>query len=60
MLQESVIYEENGTDAIGMDYSKLTPLVVEAMRALPEENEVSKRKLGEFSARADRVAESGT
>ena len=33
----SVIYEENGIDAIGMDYSKMTPLLVEAVNALRDE-----------------------
>lgn len=31
VLPEIVVYEENGTDAIGMDYSKLAPLLVEAI-----------------------------
>jgi hypothetical protein len=30
VLPEVVDYEENGQDAIGMDYSKVTPLLVEA------------------------------
>jgi hypothetical protein len=34
VLPEIVTYEENGVDAIGMDYSKLTPLLVEAVKAL--------------------------
>jgi hypothetical protein len=34
VLPEIVAYEENGTDASGMDYSKLTPLLVEAVKAL--------------------------
>jgi len=34
VLPEIVQYEENGTDAIGMDYSKLTPLLVEAFKEL--------------------------
>ena len=33
VLPEIVNYEENGTDATGMDYSKLTPLLVEAIKA---------------------------
>ena len=28
-----VVYEENGIDANGMDYSKLTPLLIEAVKA---------------------------
>jgi endosialidase-like protein/collagen triple helix repeat protein len=34
VLPEIVQYEENGIDAIGMDYSKMTPLLVEAVNAL--------------------------
>ena len=34
VLPEIVQYEENGVDAIGMDYSKMTPLLVEAVNAL--------------------------
>ena len=37
VLPEIVNYEENGIDAIGMDYSKLTPLLVEAVNALRSE-----------------------
>ena len=32
VLPEIVNYEENGTDALGMDYSKRTPLLVEAIK----------------------------
>jgi len=34
VLPEIVDYEKNGIDAIGMDYSKLTPLLVEAIKEL--------------------------
>jgi hypothetical protein len=34
VLPEIVQYEDNGIDASGMDYSKLTPLLVEAVNAL--------------------------
>jgi hypothetical protein len=37
VLPEIVGYEENGIDAAGMDYSKLTPLLVEAVKALKTE-----------------------
>lgn len=33
VLPEIVVYEENGIDADGMDYSKLTPLLVEVAKA---------------------------
>ena len=32
VLPEVVSYEENGVDAIGMDYSKVAPLLVEAVK----------------------------
>jgi len=34
VLPEIVVYEENGIDADGMDYSKLAPLLVEAVKEL--------------------------
>ncbi len=37
VLPEIVQYEENGVDASGMDYSKTTPLLVEAVKALKSE-----------------------
>ena len=37
VLPEIVQYEDNGIDAEGMDYSKLTPLLVEAVKHLREE-----------------------
>ena len=37
ILPEIVGYEENGIDAHGMDYSKMTPLLVEAVNALRSE-----------------------
>jgi len=39
VLPEIVGYEENGIDATSMDYSKLTPLLVEAVKALKKEND---------------------
>ena len=39
VLPEIVTYEENGIDANGMDYSKLTPLLVEAINALRAEKD---------------------
>jgi hypothetical protein len=39
VLPEIVGYEENGIDATGMDYSKLTPLLVEAVKALKKESD---------------------
>ncbi len=37
VLPEVVFYEENGIDASGMDYSKMTPLLVEASNAMRRE-----------------------
>ncbi|MGB2808344.1 MAG: tail fiber domain-containing protein [Sedimentisphaerales bacterium] len=39
VMPEIVVYEENGIDANGMDYSKLTPLLVEAVKELKAEND---------------------
>jgi trimeric autotransporter adhesin len=33
VLPEIVVYEKNGIDACGMDYSKITPLLLEAIKA---------------------------
>lgn len=37
VLPEIVGYEENGVDATGMDYSKVTPLLLEAQNAMRKE-----------------------
>ncbi|MFG0260753.1 MAG: tail fiber domain-containing protein [Phycisphaerales bacterium JB041] len=37
VVPEIVVFEPNGVDAHGMDYSKLTPLLVEAVKALRAE-----------------------
>lgn len=39
IIPEIVNYEENGIDAISVDYSKVTPLLVEAIKQLIKENE---------------------
>jgi hypothetical protein len=39
VLPEIVQYEANGIDAIGLDYSKLTPLLTAAVNALREEKD---------------------
>ncbi len=39
VLPEIVNYEENCVDAIGMDYSKMTPLLVQAVNALRAEKD---------------------
>jgi hypothetical protein len=45
VLPEIVVYEENGVDASGMDYSKITPLLVEAIKAQQAEIDLLKQKL---------------
>jgi Chaperone of endosialidase len=45
VLPEIVVYEANGTDASGMDYSKLTPLLIEGLKALKAENDLLKARL---------------
>ena len=47
VLPEIVGYEENGVDAIGMDHSKLTPLLIEATNALRAEKNAQIKKLEE-------------
>jgi hypothetical protein len=37
VLPEIVVYEDNGIDATGLDYSKMTPLLVEAANAMRRE-----------------------
>ena len=48
VLPEIVDYEENGIDAIGMDYSKLTPLLVEAVKELSKQVEYLSKKNGQM------------
>ena len=45
VLPEIVVFEENGVDASGMDYSKITPLLVEAIKALKAESDLLKERL---------------
>ncbi|NIP54592.1 MAG: hypothetical protein GWN67_21135 [Phycisphaerae bacterium] len=45
VLPEIVGYEDNGVDATGMDYSKLTPLLVEAVKELKGENDRLKSRV---------------
>lgn len=52
VLPEIVWYEENGIDAIGMDYSKMTPLILEISKALRHEYQ---SKIEEQEERIDRL-----
>jgi len=45
VLPEIVQYEEDGVYTSGMDYSKLTPLLVEAVKELKAENDSLKQRL---------------
>jgi hypothetical protein len=48
VLPEIVQYEENGVDAIGLDYAKVTPLLVEAINALLDRQEVLEARISEL------------
>jgi endosialidase-like protein/collagen triple helix repeat protein len=54
VLPEIVQYEANGVDAIGMDYSKMTPLLVEAVNALRSR---TNHALAENADEVDRLAQ---
>jgi hypothetical protein len=56
VLPEIVRYEENGTDATGMDYGKLTPLLIEAVKALKTENESLKQRIEALEAKMQQVS----
>ncbi|MFN2166539.1 MAG: tail fiber domain-containing protein, partial [Anaerolineae bacterium] len=45
VLPEIVAYETNGVDALGMDYSRLTPLLVEAIKAVQRQADARQRQL---------------
>jgi hypothetical protein len=45
VLPEIVAYEPDGEYASGMDYGKLTPLLVEAVKALKTENDSLKKRI---------------
>lgn len=61
VLPEIVSYEKNGIDADGMDYSKLTPLLVEAVKALKaqldEANDQSTEKDLAIEKLTDQISE---
>jgi hypothetical protein len=57
VLPEIVTYEENGIDAHGMDYSKLTPLLVEAVNALRAENDTLRARLDSLERRLTPLTE---
>ncbi|MCA9294804.1 MAG: tail fiber domain-containing protein, partial [Phycisphaerales bacterium] len=51
VLPEVVAYEPNSEYVSGMDYAKLTPLLVEAVKALRAENEALRERLDQLEAR---------
>jgi len=51
VIPEIVEYEENGVDAKGMDYSKLTPLLLEAIKAQQENINKQQEELEDLKAR---------
>jgi hypothetical protein len=57
VLPEIVSYEENGIDAVGMDYSRLTPLLVEAIKEQQMQIETQAARIAALeSTRDDAVA----
>jgi hypothetical protein len=48
VLPEIVVYEKNGIDAEGMDYSKLTPLLIEVAKAQQELIEQQQKQLDQL------------
>ncbi len=54
VLPEIVVYEANGVDANGMDYSKITPLLLEAIKAQQKEIELLKARLEKLEGDASR------
>jgi hypothetical protein len=56
VLPEIVEYEENGIDTTGMDYSKLTPLLTEAIKELKAENDALKKRIEVLEAKMQQVS----
>jgi hypothetical protein len=56
VLPEIVNYEEDGIYTTGMDYSKLTPLLVEAVKALKAENDALKKRIEVLEAKMQQVS----
>jgi hypothetical protein len=55
VLPEIVDYEQNGIDAIGLDYSKITPLLVEAIKAQQAEIMILKGENNRLKANLDQM-----
>jgi hypothetical protein len=48
VLPEIVTYEDNGVDAVGLDYSRITPLLVEAIKELSAKVDALEKELAEM------------
>jgi hypothetical protein len=57
VLPEIVRYEANGVDALGMDYGKITPLLVEAIKALAADNDELRAEVAELRATVRQLLE---
>jgi hypothetical protein len=55
VLPEIVAYEANGIDASGMDYSKMSPLLVEAIKALRAEKDAEIARLNDRIEELERM-----
>lgn len=57
VMPEIVRYEANGIDAVGMDYGKLTPLLVEAVKALQADNYDLRAEVADLRAMVKQLLE---
>lgn len=57
VMPEIVQYEANGIDAIGMDYGKLSPLLVEAVKALQADNDELRAEVADLRAMVKQLLE---
>jgi hypothetical protein len=57
VLPEIVDYEENGIDAIGLDYSKITPLLLEAIKEQQKQIEDQQKEIDELKALVSSLAD---
>jgi len=51
VVPEIVSYEENGVDATGMDYSKMSALLIEAVKELKAENDRLRKRIEALESR---------
>jgi hypothetical protein len=55
VIPEVVNYEENGIDALSIDYARLSPLLVEAVKELKQENERLKLRLAILESKQQKM-----